>query len=323
VFVFAMGLGAILRLASDAPAAVLLVRDRIALDNVLQAVAEAIWVAGVLIASAVGSRREGLAHIGAWFATSGAFLLVARLSAAATITRAFVFELPRPDPGLARDLLATGGVIALGQLADYLYAPAAMILINRLLDPRLVAYYAPALQIDAGLLLLVSGLAAVLLPKAAVAHAGDDRARVWRYYLLGTLASAALLGAAAVAVYLLSPWIFPLWLGQEMRTTRAILPLVLVHTVVGGSAVVGRSILLGIGRARPFTIAVLVAGVANVVLGYVFVTRLGLGLKGIVLATVIVVVARAGIWMPWYVWRTLRREPAVSEGEAQPASASG
>jgi Na+-driven multidrug efflux pump len=52
---------------------------------------------------------------------------------------------------------------------------------------------------------------------------------------------------------------------------------------------------------------VIVAGVANVILSYIFVRHLHLGLKGIVLGTVIVVIARAGIWMPWYVLRTLRR----------------
>jgi hypothetical protein len=36
----------------------------------------------------------------------------------------------------------------------------------------------------------------------------------------------------------------------------------------------------------------------------------GLGLRGIVYGTVIVVVIRAGIWLPWYVMRTLRLVPS-------------
>jgi hypothetical protein len=31
----------------------------------------------------------------------------------------------------------------------------------------------------------------------------------------------------------------------------------------------------------------------------------------VVLGTIVVVVARAGLWMPWYVLRTLRRERAA------------
>ena len=80
--------------------------------------------------------------------------------------------------------LVTGGtIIVLGQLSNYLYAPAAMILINRMLDPELVAYYEAAVQVDAALLLLVSSVATVLLPKAAVAHAADDLPAVRRYYV--------------------------------------------------------------------------------------------------------------------------------------------
>ncbi len=63
-----------------------------------------------------------------------------------------------------------------------------------------------------------------------------------------------------------------------------------------------------IGWKVTFTISVLVAGVVNVVLSYIFVRHLNLGLRGIVLGTIVVVVARAGVWMPWYVLRTLRAE---------------
>jgi len=104
-----------------------------------------------------------------------------------------------------------------------------------------------------------------------------------------------------------SPWIFELWLGDSMPATRAILPLVLVHTVVGGSSAVGRSILLGMGKVKPFTISVLLAGVGNVLLSYVFVRYMGLGLEGIVLGTIIAVTARCAIWTPWYVLRALPR----------------
>jgi Na+-driven multidrug efflux pump len=67
---------------------------------------------------------------------------------------------------------------------------------------------------------------------------------------------------------------------------------------------------------KPFTASVLAAGVTNVVLSYVFVRFFGWGLKGIVLGTIIAVVARAGVWTPWYVLRTLNRgtvTPAASD----------
>jgi O-antigen/teichoic acid export membrane protein len=307
-FVLLMGVGAIFRIISDAPSAVLQVRDRIARDNAYQCIAEGIWVVGVFLRPL---HRLTMFDIAFWFMMSGVFLFVARLASAAGITQRVPVELPHPPRGTTTALLATGGVIVLGQFANYLYAPAAMILINRLLDRELVAYYEAAVQVDAALLLLVSSLATVLLPKAAVAHAADDRFAVRRYYVRGTLASLAMLTAGAAAAIALAPWIFPLWLGEEMRTTRAILPILLISTVIGGSGMVGRSILIGMGRATPFTIAALAAGIANVVLALVLI-KLGWGLRGIVWATACVVILRAGIWQPWYVMRALRAAPPPS-----------
>jgi MATE family multidrug resistance protein len=155
------------------------------------------------------------------------------------------------------------------------------------------------------LLLLVSGLAAIILPRAAIAHANENRQLLLRYYIRGTIFSIAVLLAGSAIVWLASPWIFLLWFKNAMPATQAILPLMLIHTIAGGSSAVGRSILLGMGKVKPFTAAVLIAGVTNVLLSWVFVTKFGLGLRGIVLGTICAVVGRCAIWMPWYVLRSL------------------
>ena len=135
----------------------------------------------------------------------------------------------------------------------------------------------------------------------------ENRAQIRRYYLLGTAASAGILLVSAIVVWLGSPLLFQLWFKDPMQPTQLILPLVLVHTIVGGTGIVGRSILLGMGKVAPFTIAVLIAGVSNVILSVLFVTRFHMGLRGIILGTICAVVGRCVIWMPWYVMRTLNR----------------
>jgi Na+-driven multidrug efflux pump len=95
----------------------------------------------------------------------------------------------------------------------------------------------------------------------------------------------------------------------------------LIHTVIGGSSAVGRSILLAIGKVRAFTASVLIAGVANVVLNYTLVRFFHLGLKGIVLGTIVAATARCAIWLPWYTLRVLRQQaempqpPSLAEEE--------
>ncbi len=308
--VLAMGLGVLLRLVSDASGAVLQSGGRITTDNLILASTELLWLG--LCAMWITDDPDHITRIAGAFTLAGVFQLLARFIAAERVARLTNVEMDI-DWRAGRDLLGYGVMVTLAQVADYLYAPTDFLLINQLLEPKSVADYSPAVQIDGGLLLLVSGLAGVLLPKAAIAHAAGDGRALRAYYVRATLASFALLAAGAAAVWALSPWIFQLWLGDDMPVTRAILPLVLISTVVGGSGMVGRSILIGIGKVKPFMIAALIAGAANVVLSIAFV-KMGFGLRGIVFGTVIVVAARAGIWMPWYVMRTLGGNPKPETG---------
>jgi len=303
-FVFLMGLGMVFHIVSDAPGAVLQVRQRIATDNILLAGAEWIWIA--LIVLAVWRDNLTLESVALAWAISAMILMGARILLARDAMGSAAFAGPSVRAEMMRRLLSFGLLVALAQAADFLYAPTDNILINRFLDPRAVAAYAPAIQIDAGLLLLVSGLAAVLLPRTALAHAEGNTRIVRQYYIKGTFLSLCLLLPAALAAWLLSPFIFRLWLGDPMPATLAILPLVLIHTVVGGSSAVGRSVLLATGKVRPFTAAVLVAGASNVLLSFVFVYCFRLGLPGIVYGTLVAVIGRCALWMPWYVMKMLR-----------------
>ena len=300
-----VGAGTLLRLVGDVPGAVLQVRGRISTDNLLVAAGEIAWACLAAVFVARG-RPEAFEAVAASYAVSAGIPLFGRILLARQETRAISFRAGWVRWPVIKVLLGYGGLVVLAQLADYLYAPTDYILIDRLLRPINLASYAPAVQIDAGLLLLVMGLSAVLLPKTAVAHAAGSSETVRRYYVRGTLASLAMLATASGIIWLVSPWIFRLWLGNPMTETQAILPLVLVNTVLGGSSAVGRSILLAVGKVRPFTIAALTSGAANVACSFVFVRYLHLGLKGIVLGTVVAVVGRCVVWMPWYVLSTIR-----------------
>jgi len=305
VFLTTMGIGTILRLASDPASALLQVRGKVAFDNALLAMTEILWMGFSL------ALHGSLRGVGVSFLLAGAALWLARSCWGFALSGILIPDRRLIRPAILRALLAFGAVVTLAQVADFLYAPTDYILIDRLLRPIDIAAYAPAVQIDGGLWLLATAMASVVLPRAALAHAQDDRASLRKYYLRGTVATAVLLSVACGLMWLIAPWFLRQWLGNPMPQTLALLPIVLLNTVVGGSSAVGRSILLGVGRVRPFAGAVLAAGATNVLFSWAFVRFGGLGLRGVVLGTSVAVVLRCALWMPWYVLRTLRATTAT------------
>lgn len=321
IVVEGIGIGIVLRLASDVSGAVLQGRNRITLDNLILVGGDLLWITAAAVCVALPYPGPKKLALVSWsYALSGGAVFYRRYRAAGQETGV---QFPRRrllDPGMARSLVGFGLLVVVAQLADYLYTPTDYILIDRLLSPIDIASYAPAVQIESGLLLLVTGLSAVLLPKAALAHAAGSRQTVRRYYVRGTLASTAMLVVASFGVWLVSPMLLKFWLGDPMPGTQAILPIVLACTMFGGSSTVGRSILLAVGKVRPFAVSVLIAGIVNVACSYIFVRYLRLGLAGILLGTVVAVVGRCGLWMPWYVLRVLN-EPAgepLTKGDSDP-----
>ena len=311
--VLMLGVATLLRLISDAPAAALQTSGKISLDNLLLTIHEVIWGVGTALALLVLGLPWQRATGGALICAA-LVLLIARFVLSHRCGSGLFDEWWRRfSPKLVRRLLIFGAMVVAAQMADYLYAPTDNLLILNLINQATVATYTPAVQIDGGALLLVGALASVLLPRSALAYASGDLPLVRRYYVRGTLATFFLLLAATPILYLLAPYFFKLWLGDPMAATCAILPMMLIHTVVGGSSAVGRSILLAIGKVRPFTLSVLIAGIANVVLSYLFVRYGHMGLPGIVLGTIVAVTARCAIWMPWYTLRVLNQDLPPTE----------
>ncbi len=295
--------GCALRLASDSAGAILQTHGNIAADNIAQAASEIVWVAGSLVAVLVMARP--LQAIGAAFVVGSFVLFAARFSLA-------MGHAPqtseRPSVRDMTWLLKYGLTVTAGSLADFLYGPLACILINRLLTDSDLAAYSAAIQIDGALLLLVTGLAAVMLPRAAAAVGAHDWPAVRRYYIRGSLAATGVLAISAVAVGLLSPVLFRIWLKNPPPLAMAILPLVLIHTVLGGQSQIGRAIMLAMGKARAFTTSLLTAGIVNALLCLGLLACTSLGVVAVPLATIAVVTLRGALWTPWYVLRAIRRE---------------
>jgi O-antigen/teichoic acid export membrane protein len=296
-----LGAAMTLRLVSDAAGAVLQSRGRIVLDNLLLVLADVAWV--MLLLALPIDRRGAIESAGWTLLVASTALLAARLVFSGQWRR----PVTDPPPIVRRSLLRFGVAVTLTQLAEFLYAPAAHVLIRLFISPpSVLADYSAATQIDAALLLAVAGIGTVLLPRASIAAASGQLDRVRRMYLYATGFALATLGLAASLTWLLAPWLLRSWFGSDMPGTLSILPLVLVHTVLGGTAVAGRAVLIAMGRVRALTWSVLLAGGSNVLLGLAAVTLTDFGIRGIVVSTIVVVFARCGLWMPWYVLRRSR-----------------
>ena len=292
-------LAGVVRLLGEPAGARLQACGMLSIENGALLCGEALWAIGVattdLPANANALRSVGGALLAGQLAT-----LLIRLAFDPARRLPFLFT-----SGL-RTTLAAVATLYLGSLADYLYGSSNQILIDRELGRSALAAYVPCLQIDGALLLIVSGLGVALFPRLALHARNDDRAAIRRDYLVGTGASLAMLAAAAFGAWIAAPWAIARWLGTVPAGTLAVLPFVLIHTVLGGTAGVGRAVLLGMGRFKAYTISALVGGLANVGLAILFVVGFGWGLRSVAIATIVAVAGRCAIWMPWYVLRALR-----------------
>jgi O-antigen/teichoic acid export membrane protein len=189
------------------------------------------------------------------------------------------------------------------------------LLINWFLTPKDTADYSFAVQLDAGMLLLASAVWTVLYPRASRAVVARDVTLLRRYFWRGTvLTFAALVAVSGLLLLCIKP-VLLVWLRTDVPGTRAILPLLLVHTVIGGSTAAIRAILFAAGKARVFAISAVIAGVFNVIVSFVLVRYTGLGLVGVVLGTLSAVILRCGVFLPWYTLRTLRELPTPSPAD--------
>ncbi len=311
MFVVWLGIGMFLRLAGDAVGGATQAMGYVAGDQSHAVVGELIWI-GLLVLAATGWDFYDLtlSYVGGTYFVSGFLIYIGRSHLAKQRTGMLKARPPLANKDATRRLLTYGGLVTLGSAADFLYAPIDYFLLNRLVDPLAPAVYAPAVQIDAAILVLVSAVATVALPKAAQLAAAGDVAGVRRSYLRGSLLAAGAATAIALPAWWFSPVVYELWLGDDLPATRAILPLVLVHTVLGSAAGVGRATLVAVGYAKQYALVVLLGGLLNVGLSYLFI-RLGLGIEGVVLGTVISVGVRCLAVLPWLVWRATRAADAT------------
>lgn len=302
-----VGLAMLFRLLSDIPGGWLQASHKITLDNMLLMSADLLWP--VLTWLLLRLTPTPLLAASLAFCICYFFLAISRLVAAGIHGAPIRSSPSLIDRPTAHHLLAFGLLLTLSQLSDFLYAPTDFLLVNWFLTPEHLTDYSVAVQLDAGLLLLTSAVATVLYPRASRAVAVHDVATLRKYYRRGTLLTTILLIVAAVCLVLVSKPLLLVWLKTDRPGARAVLPLLLMHTIIGGSTAPARAILFAAGKARVFAISAVAAGVLNVAISTTLLIYTDLELVGVIIGTVVAVFFRCVIFIPWYTMRVLRNLP--------------
>ena len=163
-FVGSFAMGSLMRMIGEAAGGISQARGRLRADNVVQSIGEILWVSVLLVLSPHASARDVLTLVGYSYALTGITVAVGRWAIADSVMNprvAIVTPTAPNDPRLLPAFLLPALALSLGSIADFLYGPSNTLIINRLLSPTLVAEYAPALQIDAALLLSVAAISLV------------------------------------------------------------------------------------------------------------------------------------------------------------------
>lgn len=213
------------------------------------------------------------------------------------------------------NMLSYGAKVSLSQLADLLYAPLTLLLLGTFAHKLHLATYSTLLQFDAALLLLTAAITTTLTPRVSNLLSANDPRTALRYTFKATGISFAILTAAAVTLYFTAQPILNLWLGSTPAGLLTVLPIFLIHTVIGGASAPLRAVLLLAGKAKQLTIANTLGGLAVatatfLILKYPTYTTQTTGLlplQAIAAATALSVTLRCALWMPWYTRRVLNR----------------
>ena len=222
-----------------------------------------------------------------------------------------------------RKLMAFGMFAFLGGLGYLLYYATDSILITNLHDlgtPMIVDYnlgqrWGPMVR------LIVAGFAGTLTPALTALVATGEHARLHSAVLTATRYSLALALFPCVVLSVYASPLLATWVGQRfVAHSSPVLVITMVGTLLSVPAIVGYEVMVGYGRIGLVTMASLIGGIINVLLGIFFVKYLKLGLMGVALASFVTLSCRNALFSPivlLYVCK-LRARAYFGEGHLRP-----
>ncbi len=192
----------------------------------------------------------------------------------------------RPDPAVARHLLAFSAPVFVVQLAGRLQFQTDGLVIGAFLAIGSLTPYSLAQRLAGLATVPAQAFSGVLLPVASELSALDDgRVGLRALYLFATRVTLASLMAAGIVLLMLAGPILRLWVGASYAGATDLVAILTIATIVDTSLWPTGYILQGMARHRPVAAIALGSGLANLILSMLLVQTIGL--RGVALGTLV------------------------------------
>jgi O-antigen/teichoic acid export membrane protein len=220
----------------------------------------------------------------------------------------------RPKPYLDKQhvspLLSVGMQFFIIQIAGLVIFTTDKILITQLLGPEYVTQYEVVFRIFNLISLLHMLISTPLWSAYTDAYYRSDMAWIKRMFHKQLIVFICIIGAVCLMGLFIEP-IIELWIGHEMHVSQSLLISIGLFVLVSTWNNIYAMFLNGIDETRLQLYMAVIAMIINIPLAIYFVKWLGLGLSGVVLATVISLSPPA-LALPFLVTRIIRKRSVES-----------
>lgn len=202
------------------------------------------------------------------------------------------------DRRLVREIVRFSASTFAIQLSGRLNTKSDEFVIAAFLPVGVVAPYAVARRLGELAQLVTEQFLKVLMPLASELDARRDRTRLQKLYVAGTRTTLAILAPTVLALAILAGPILDAWVGPPYGRYAEVVVILAASGFVGTSQWAAGAVLQGMGRHHRIALALLLAGIVNVLLSVALVGPLGL--RGVALATLATTTASSlGVVLPY------------------------
>ena len=219
-----------------------------------------------------------------------------------------VFSKSAYSPTALRQMSKMGGWALLNSVGILLYYNIDFVIINRVLGPTAGGMYAPIVQLTLLITLVTSSLNQMFAPIViqSIAEGNNEKIKQQTYNAIRYLGFFIILPIITICGF--SKSLLTLWLGDEFTDLYKLIWLLMIPLIVINPVRPLFALLNGLNAVKYLGIITLFGGVLNLCLSLMLVTYTDLGLYAVGLATIISLLIRNLLFLPFYSMKLIKGE---------------